>query len=412
MKKFVSFDKFERDCLPEGKPLHQTMQENCDSALNPPEPVCQAPCVPFWQRTGEQHCLSNGLLEVQEGNGCGQTRWTRVTDPVIWVATGETRNGTDYFIENEETNQCGESRWVKTTTRWCTPTWVPATDGDPGDNTICDGSLVKRREEDGCGNERWNSTGEYVEWVPTGEAECLPGDVYRIEEQNQCGAVRWRTVPGPCPCISDWVPTGTQRCIGELVEDFEQDGCGKTRWHTTATPVAWVATGETRCGTNSLLQEKEVNQCGTVRWTNTETVCSNSPPANELGTYLGSQTVSTDYDTNVTVHLDSTTGTLVFSATGKPTVNTNWVTGAFDRNAYEARIQKISGDAYVTGSALDTWHDLGDVAAIYWNTNAHTFIGGATVEYTNNVIRLDIRKKGESISGGLTVGPYTQRATP
>jgi hypothetical protein len=55
-KSFVSFDKFECECMESGKSLHETMQENCKDRFVPPEEKCSSPCAPYWQSTGGQRC--------------------------------------------------------------------------------------------------------------------------------------------------------------------------------------------------------------------------------------------------------------------------------------------------------------------------------------------------------------------
>ena len=98
-----------------------------------------------------------------------------------------------------------------------------------------------------------------------------------------------------------------------------------------------------------------------------------------------------------------------------------WVTGAYDRGDYEARLSYTADGSEGefrtrSGSATDTWFDLGDVTQI---NHTMTCIEtswplpnqGEITTWGNINIRIDIRKKNESISGGCTFGPFTLRAT-
>ena len=39
-----------------------------------------APCVPDWQPTGQTRCQA-GVIQAQEANGCGDTRWVDTSTP-------------------------------------------------------------------------------------------------------------------------------------------------------------------------------------------------------------------------------------------------------------------------------------------------------------------------------------------
>ena len=273
-KKFTPFDKFEKKCGPDGKPLHDTMEESYKGKFKPDEP-CDNTCVPYWQRTGNRRCLDIGVVEEEEVDGCSNTRFVRVVDPVVWTnVEGETRcDDSRNRIQQQQTNQCGDTRWVTTQELCCTPQWVPIPE-----EIDCTQAMERVLEEDGCGSTRLRSTGRPVNWTGTGETRCEPGDIYQIEQTNQCGDTRWFTIPGGCPCIPDWQPSGPERCTGASIEAQEVDGCGHTRWVSTGTPVTWSNTGEVRCSPLDLVQVQQINQCGNLRWTTTEESCAPVEP--------------------------------------------------------------------------------------------------------------------------------------
>ena len=404
-KRFVPFDKFERECMPEGKTLHETMQENCNSRLAPTPEPCPNPCVPYWQPTGNRRCLDIGVVEIEEADGCGHLRFTRITDPVVWEFNDQQRcDEPRNRIERQQVNQCGGTRWVTTAELCCTPNWVGTGDID------CTQSMERRHEEDGCGNTRLRSTGFPVNWVGTGEARCEPGDIYQVEQTNQCGDTRWLTIPGACPCIPNWQPSGPERCTGQFVERQEVDGCGHTRWQPTAVAVVWSNTGETRCN-GGFIQNQQISQCGTTRWSTTETPCTNSPPANQLATVWSNENIigsnGVGAFTSATVTLDASNGMISWSHRNQATQSEAWVTGAFDRNDYEARIiidQGAGNTVVVTGSTSGVWYDLGSTTIV----NGTIRINGPGDGIRNGILfRIDIRKKNEGISGGKTFGYFT-----
>lgn len=402
--------------MPEGKPLNETMQENCNARLAPPVKPCPNPCVPYWQPTGNRRCLDIGVVEIEESDGCCATRFTRITDPVVWEFNDQQRcNEPRNRIERQQVNQCGGTRWVTTAELCCTPNWVGTGDID------CTQSMERRHEEDGCGNTRLRSTGFPVNWVGTGEVRCEPGDIYQVEQTNQCGDTRWLTVPGGCPCIPNWQPSGPERCTGQFVERQEVDGCGHTRWQPTAVAVVWSNTGETRCN-GGFIQNQQISQCGTTRWFTTETACTISPPANELAAKYVGTTLSGNARMFMTCRLDASTGRIYWRQSGEPEQSEPWVTGAYDRNHYEARLS-FNGDEpsdsfnrVRSGSALNTWIDLGDITTLT-NTltctqDGYPMVSGGTpaMPWNNCIVRFDIRKKGEGITGGCTFGPFLLRA--
>lgn len=411
-KNYVPFDKFERDCAPESKSLHETMQESCVDALHPPERPCKKPCVPHWQATDKTECLDVGLVAVIEDNGCGQTRTVHTSQRVVWTNTEETRcNELQNRIEAKQINQCGGERWVTTFKSCCVPIWV----NDPNSEPLCDGDVERRVQIDGCGNQRLRVTGNPINWVSTGQTQCDPGDVYRIEQRNQCGDSRWITVEGGCPCIPNWQSTGLERCTSTVIEAEQHDGCGGIRWQPTTTPVNWVNTGNTRCN-GSFVQNEQTSQCGTTRWHTTNTPCTNSPPANQLELVWNGALFSgkaMDGPTSAQVLLDATSGMMMWSNRNSAQVSEPWVSGAFNREDYEARItmDEGTGDVVsVTGSQTGIWFDLGDTTLL---TKTITITGPNNVDRLrqNIFIRIDIRKKGEPISGGKTFGPFSIKTT-
>lgn len=115
-KPFVPFDQFERSGTPDTKSLHDTMQENCNDRLAPVPDPCVSPCAPYWQPTDERSCTKSALIEIQEVDGCGNTRWTRTKELVAWVNQGDPiLNEETGQVSQEQVNQCGQTRTVVTT---------------------------------------------------------------------------------------------------------------------------------------------------------------------------------------------------------------------------------------------------------------------------------------------------------
>lgn len=402
---FVPFDKFERGCAPDSKTLHETMQENCNTNIRPEPEPCRKPCVPYWQQSDKKICMDVGLVGIEETDGCGHTRINRTTQRVVWENTDETRcNEPQNRIEVKQVNQCGDERWVTTSKLCCVPIWV----NDPDGAAVCDGGVEQRLQKDGCGNQRLRPTGNPINWTNTGQSQCDPGDIYRVQQVNQCGETRWITVPGGCPCIPNWQPTGLERCTSNVIEAQEVDGCGGTRWTPTSTPVNWSNTGNTRCN-GSFVQNEQISQCGTTRWYTTDTPCTNSPQPNELNPEWVNGLLSGAGGTNISVRLESTTGLLIWAY--NQNFSQAWVTGAYNRADYEARISVDMGtgvdQVQVSGTQQDTWFNLGDVASI----SQALQISGPPGRRDNMYIRIDIRKVGEQIAGGKTFGPFAMRST-
>lgn len=409
MKPFVPFDQFERGCLPDTKSLHESMQENCNARLAPKPEVCKETCIPYWQRTEEIECGADGLILVQEANGCGDTRMARTSNRVTWTNTDETEcDEPRNLIRRQQINQCGETRWVTTSTLCCTPEWIATGD------QFCGDTLMEVAEEDGCGNTRRRVTPTPVFWVSTGEVRCEPGNIYMAEQQNSCGDTRWTVLPGGCPCMPDWQPLGPERCTGEFIEQQQVDGCGHTRWHPTTTFVIWNNTGETRCN-GGFIQQEQISQCGTKRWLTTETVCVNSPAPVEsdevdIDTCLSDSGVSTMREFNVI--LNAANGTFFVQGQSEPDpISFAWVVGAYSRNDYEARwswtgVQPVDGtNRLLGGSTPDTWYDLAETSQVVCNFRAQQD-GNQGLSWDQVLIRFDIRRKGVvGIEGGATFGP-------
>lgn len=215
--KFVPFDKFERECLQEGKTLHQTMQESCVSNLVPKEPPCVNNCVPYWQPTGGRQCLDIGVVEIEETDGCENFRFTRVPELVVWEDTSETRcDEARNRIQKQQVNQCGDSRWVTTEELCCTPNWQ-----DIPNEINCSHFVVRQMQVDGCGNTRLHSTGNPVTWLSTSETQCIDGMIYQIRQVNQCGEYRWAEVPGGCPDTDIEISANIREgmCLNETIQD-------------------------------------------------------------------------------------------------------------------------------------------------------------------------------------------------
>lgn len=97
-------------------------------------------------------------------------------------------------------------------------------------------------------------------WVPTGSTRCV-GPLVEREEQDGCGNTRWvDTGAGPV-----WTPTGNTRCVGATVEREELDSCGAQRWVDTGTPIVWTETGLNRC-IGATVELEESSSCGSNRW--------------------------------------------------------------------------------------------------------------------------------------------------
>lgn len=406
MNSFTPFDKFERACAPDSKSLHETMQESCKTNLKPDPQPCNMPgCVPYWQQTDKTICMSVGLIGIEEVDGCGHTRINRTTQRVTWSSTEETRcNEPLNRIEIKQINQCGEERWITTNKLCCTPFWV----NDPNAVANCDDVTVRRAQIDGCGNTRIYNSGEAVAWISTGDTRCEPGDIYQVEQVNQCGATRWVELPGGCPCIPNWQPTGTQRCSGIYIDEYQADGCGNHRWVQTVMQVNWTDTGNTRCVDN-LVQNEQVNQCGSTRWVTTDTPCSNAPEPNEIPTAWNGALLSGANGTTISMRLEAISGLLIHAY--NQNFSNAWVTGTFNRADYEVRLTVNTGsgakEIEISGSDEGVWFNLGDVANVIKTMK----IVGPAGQRDNIIVRFDIRKVGGPITGGQTFGPFTLRAT-
>lgn len=315
-KKFLPFEKLGWRCGPQSKTLHDTMQESPNDKFKD-DSHCKPNCVPYWQETGEIRCgdcSNKTLVEVEEADGCGNTRWIR-KELVCWTRTGESRCDNEKNRRMyEEANQCGETRWIEGEFL----KWEPT---DPNNPTIrctekkvqqeeinecgdlrwanqsrdvlwestgdfrCVADILEIRQVNQCGELRWINPGNNVTWTPTGDVRCV-ADKLEIEEINQCGGTQWRATNDPCPCVPDWVATGQTRCTKAFIEEREDDGCGNTRWVTTTTPVDWFPLDNERCGSNNFIEVEEENQCGTKRWRQTTTACTPEVPPPILASHI------------------------------------------------------------------------------------------------------------------------------
>lgn len=402
MKKFIPFDSFEKACSPKGKTLHETMQENCNARLapEPPVPCSDTPCPPYWQATGELRCLGNGLVDREEADGCGNSRWVRTVDRVLWVegalvACVDVGDATE-SIFREETNQCGDVRRVNTGNKCCTPAWIPSTPL----TYDCTQLTLRVNEEDGCGNTRLNSTDNPVLWSTTGDTRCQPGDIFEVEQTNQCGETRWFATGAPCPCVPEWVDLDIQRCTGTYVEEQQSDGCGATRWLASATEVAWTNTGAERCGITDFVQLQQVNQCGTTRWFTTATSCAEvEPPAPTVGFgdgvgAGGCYTVTAPGEVSYFINFGSDGQLTEGSSLEMATIGNRGVWApAGDVALYEIKCGAVDP---ADGMTADTWYPM--PRTLIWSLSS----GGAPVgEFLDTVI--SIRR----ISDGLPIGSTT-----
>ena len=375
MKKFVPYDLFGKACSPKGKPLAETMQENPETkfAPDPPRPCSDTPCPPYWQKTCAQRCLASGMMEAEEADGCGNTRWVRIAETVVWTDTGQEECDLAINIfKKEQTNQCGEIRWVETGVLCCTPTWVNSDCGTANCNN-CDQSKVRVPQEDGCGNTRMYDTGVLVAWSDNGSRRCLDGN-YQKQEANQCAATRWVTL-GPVT----WVDSGATRCAGAVIEKEQVDSCGTTRWVATGAvltwtdtttvscaggiysvqqvnecgttrmqdrgPVTWLNTGIQRCSATDMVEKEQVNQCGTLRWIETGATCTVTLPPPTFAQEFGCHTKTANH------HNAAAGEALRFHPDGRWTVTKGteynaeymegmWITDSpSDPGLYECRIE-------------------------------------------------------------------------
>lgn len=409
---FEPFDKFERECSLPPKAIKETMQENCNTNFPAQKESCNKRCAPWWQKTGEKRCNnSNGFLELEEADGCGHTRFVR-SELMQWTDTTDTRDdpGGSNQKQKKQTNQCGDERWVFAGSLWCTPNWV----NDPDAEVDCSQSMEQIRQLDGCGHTRMHFTGNPVNWIMTGDVQCLPGDIYQVKQSNQCGGERWITVDGGCPCIPDWTATSTQRCTGAFVENQEQDGCGHTRYTATADPVVWTPTGDTQCSPAGLVQNKEVNNCGTFRWVNTEDTCSNAAPPMELGDLGIGDEHHGSHSAIVTFKLQGSTKKITASGFDEGNGSFDWVSGAIDRSQYEAKFSLLADESYgssppgryYAGSAMGTWLNLGEVDVIGGTFGISLDDPVIPTNWNNITCRIDIRRVGHGAEGGASIGPF------
>jgi hypothetical protein len=405
MKKFVPFDQFEKSCAPLGKPLAESMAASCDARFAPePVPTCnEVPCAPFWQPTCEIRCLSNGLVDAEEQDGCGNTRWVRTPDVVEWV-DGDLVACVDDQDEGErvyrtQTNQCGDTRQVWTGDYCCTPAWA---DVEPP-VLDCAATLLRYQQEDGCGNERLRTSSDLVTWTDNTERRCSDG-YYQREEVNQCGALRWTNISEYV-----WVDTGETRCIGAIIEAEQANQCGDLRWVNTGTAIEWVDTSTETCdGTHQVLQEnqceatrwsdrgvvvwtntgetqcgpisdnienEQTNQCGDLRWFDTGVACTSPLPAMPAtaggGCYVktaaeGSSSWTLKFNSNGT-------GTRTTSI-GDGTAPFTWAPGTVDGSNYEIMVEYDfagSGASY-TGPAEGVWTSLAAMVQMQWTVTGPT----------------------------------------
>lgn len=310
--------------------------------------------------TGQVRCVG-AFVEAQEANGCGDTRWVSTGVPVAWTPTGQTRcNNPLNLIEQEEANQCGTLRWALTSTPCdapCVPNWQNT------GTTRCTGANVENFQTDGCGNERWLDTGVPVAWTNNGALVCGPGDTLLQPQVNQCGGTRMQDTGTPCvePCVPNWQNTGTTRCTGANVENFQQDGCGNTRWFDTGTPVVWTDNGGRQCA-GGFYQRNETSQCGTTRWANIAAITwTNTGNIRCTGAFVEAEQ-------------SNQCGTIQWVSTGAPVAWTD--TGETDCTGANYRIRQSNQCGALR------WVEQGPV--VWTNTGAPTCVDGTLRQLQTN----------------------------
>jgi hypothetical protein len=392
MKSFVPFDAFGKTCAPKGKELSDTMQDNPESkfAPDPPRPCSDTPCPPYWQRTCNCRVNAEGLVDQEEVDGCGNTRWVRVAGKVIWTDTGNTEcNDAINRFRKEQTNQCGDIRWINTSDYCCTPEWEDDSCGDGGGCYNCDFSMLRLRQIDGCGHSRLIDTGRPVTWSPTAERRCLDG-IYEREEVNQCGDSRWVVVPGGGSLT--WTDTGETRCTGTLIEKEQTNQCGDTQWvatsaaivwtDTTTTScagdiysvqqenqcgdtrndargaVTWLNTGELRCSDTDMAEKQQQNQCGDLRWIETGASCTVTLPEEDWGQEFGCHSRASNHNAAAGSRLrfnpDGTWAVTHGASYNTAHASGDWYTGSPpDTNLYECRIVGTKDSYLIEAGGID-----------------------------------------------------------
>lgn len=333
---------------------------------------CDEPCVPNWQDTGTTRCIGE-FQENLQNDGCGNTRWFVTSIPCEGP---------------------------------CVPNWQ-----DTG-TTRCSGLNVESLQIDGCGDSRWFDTGVPVTWTNNGAQFCSgePG-TYLQPQINQCGITRNFDTGVACnePCVPNWQNTGTTRCTGDFLENFQEDGCGNSRWDPTATPswsntgvtrcsganvenqqinacdsttrwvdtgvpVAWVDNGESYCD-GGTLKIPQVDQCGNTRIFDTGIACGGAPDLSWVWAALGcharqSMQQGQELGSFITFGGDGS-GSSGTSGTVSPINGSGtWLPAGESASNYEVRLdQTTSGCAPTTGT-LGVWTPVGSGTSFQWRATA------------------------------------------
>lgn len=397
---FIPFDKFEKSCAPLAKPLEESMAENCDAKLAPegPVPCSEKPCPPYWQRTTSKRCLANGLVDIQELDGCGNERWVRTSEVVVWTDTTETTcvSGSDAGekIYMQQVNQCGDTRQVFTGRFCCVPAWV---NSDAPPVYDCNQSMLRVNQEDGCGNTRLFTTEFAVAWTDNGSRRCLD-DRHQRQEVNQCGTTRW--VDNGALVFVD---TGDTRCVGALIEKEQVDQCGTLRWIATdvaltwtdtgvqtcvtdhlveqdnqcnATrldnrgPVVWTNTGETRCEeVSGMVENRQINQCGTLRWDNTGISCDIGDITLPISIGPGCITTAMGQGLSYSIQFgNSGLASEAISPYGSP-YPFAWASGVVNGALYEIKVVHTFAQGFYstyTGPTGGVWTSLANAVSMVW----------------------------------------------
>lgn len=427
MKKFTPFKSFDWTGRRKDKSLHDTMQDSPSRDFIREE-KCKPNCVPLWEETGVIRCgdrHQNTIVEVEEANGCGDTRWFR-KEMVYWTRSeeftcdiksdrrlyeemnqcGDIRHHegeyltwvqpedseircTDKKVQHQEFNECGDTRWVNGPhdVKW------QAT----GNFKCLANDAIEIEEFNQCGETRWRVSGS-VQWASTGQTRCV-ADKLELQEINQCGSTRWTPTGDPCPCVPNWVATGQTRCTGTYVEEREDDGCGNIRWVATTTPVDWFPTGQTRCGSNYREEIEEENSCGSKRWKETSVACGESIDLRGIGQVYGCcALVGTEASFLLSM---SNNGNFSTAFSCWPGSSGRWLNGV-NSDQYEVMFEPIgSAPPTVDSDPVNTWISLGQ--SRFWDYTVsvnHGMPTGLIIRYKVHVRRASDHSQTWSSSEG------------
>ena len=323
-------------------------------------------CTPNWVWDGQTDCsVAEGQdYLIHQVDGCGNERWVSGGGPVVWTATGRTRC-TEGLVENEERNQCGDERWTTTAIDCgtCTPVWVNI----PG-SIRCTGANVEQEQSDGCGNTRWVDTGTPVTWTNTGNTRCNSVSLVIENEQiNNCNGTRWTATATPCsPCDpgTNWTNTGNHRCQDGWYQAEQEDDCGQTRW-VNVEPIVWTDVPGSEGCSNHYQTIQQSNQCGDTRTVavtdHGDPVECDEQPLERPTVYKCCAAPGGTAQSQIQI-LQDKTGTFTTSCFGGGFGSPfDWLAYGNPEN-YEAKLDLVPSTGSPptpTGSPVGTWVDLG-----------------------------------------------------